>query len=256
MRDELPVFIAQVPKWQEKSASGLIDYFLYFLTIVRGQEYVTASNVAECFDVLRLKRYSNISAYLSRYSSRKRGSRPRFLRVKSGYQLERKYEETLGKTLQAGPAKTETTHALKDLLGQLAGRNEKEFLQEAIDCYEIDARRAAIVMVWILTVHHLYQYILKHKITAFNKELKKVTDRRVKVKVISTIDDFSEMPESVFIQIMRSASIISNDVRKILDTKLGIRNSYAHPSALLISQVKTTDFIIDLTQNVILKYKV
>ena len=117
-------------------------------------------------------------------------------------------------------------------------------------------RRASIVLVWILTIHHLYRYILNHKLNEFNGSLSKVTDKRIKVSVVNQIDDFSEIPESSFIEIARSAKIISNDVRKILDVKLGIRNSSAHPSSIMISQVKTTDFIIDLVQNVILKYKI
>ena len=151
--------------------------------------------------------------------------------------------------------RTQAADALKGLLDELTDRDEKAFLQEAIDCYQIDARRASIVLVWILTLHHLFQYVLKHKLVAFNTELAKVTDKRVKVKSVASVDDFGDIPENILIGLLRSAGVISNDVRKILDVKLGIRNTSAHPSAVLISQVKTTDFIIDLIQNVILKYK-
>lgn len=41
---------------------------------------------------------------------------------------------------------------------------------------------------------------------------------------------------------------------KLLDNRLGIRNSAAHPSSVVISEVKTTDFIIDLVENVVAKY--
>jgi hypothetical protein len=64
------------------------------------------------------------------------------------------------------------------------------------------------------------------------------------------------MQESKLIEIARGSKIISNDVRKILDTKLGIRNSSAHPTSISISEVKATDFIIDLVDNVITKYEV
>jgi len=43
-------------------------------------------------------------------------------------------------------------------------------------------------------------------------------------------------------------------VRKILDTKLGIRNSYAHPSTVKLPKSKALEFIEDLVNNVILKY--
>ena len=65
-----------------------------------------------------------------------------------------------------------------------------------------------------------------------------------------------EMKESKFIEICRAAKIISNDVRKILDTSLGVRNSCAHPSGITVSNVKVIAFVEDLVENVVLKYKV
>jgi hypothetical protein len=178
----------------------------------------------------------------------------KFIKTKGGYHLERNREVELQKTLHAGPARQETSHLLRGLLPNLLDPHERSFLQEAIDCYEIGARRGAIVLVWILTVHHLYQYILKNELTAFNVALAADNDKRIKVSIVNKIDDFSEIPEGKFIELARAAKIISNDVRKILDTKLGIRNSSAHPSAITISEVKATDFIIDLVENVILKF--
>ena len=256
MRDELNAFLAQVPSLADKTPAELIHYFVYFLTVVKEQPAATPADVEACFDAARIAKYSNVRAYLSRRSKRAPGHRPCFIKLPAGYQLERAQEAELGNTLQTGPARTQAAHALQSLLQGLTDRDEKAFLQEAIDCYEIDARRASIVLVWILTLHHLFQYVLKHKLRDFNAELAKVTDKRVKTKAVSSLDDFGDVPESILIQILRSAKIISNDVKKILDVKLGIRNTSAHPSAVLISQVKTTDFIIDLIQNVILKYNV
>lgn len=256
MQEELNAFLAQVPDLKDKTPSELIQYFVYFLTVVKEQDSATGSQVEKCFEIARIRKYSNTSAYLSTQSKRKKGKIPLFLKVRSGYQLERTLEAQLSATLQTGPARIQATDALNSLLLQLNDREEKAFLQEAIDCYAIDARRASIVLVWILTIHHLYQYILKHKKAEFNVALAKVKDRRVKTPSVTSVDDFSDIPESIFIEVARSSRIITNDVRKILDVKLGIRNTSAHPSAVLISQVKTTDFIIDLIQNVILKYPI
>jgi hypothetical protein len=255
VQEELSAFLAQIPDLKGKTPAELIHYFVYFLTVVKEQAAASVGDVTNCFGVARVAKYSNVRAYLSNHSRSIGGRRPQFIKVKSGYQLERNHEAELGATLQTGPARTQAADALNGLLSDLTDRDEKAFLQEAIDCYRIDARRASIVLVWILTLHHLFQYVLKHKLAAFNVELAKVTDKRVKVKSVATVDDFGDIPESILIGLLRSAGVISNDVRKILDVKLGIRNTSAHPSAVLISQVKTTDFIIDLIQNVILKYK-
>jgi hypothetical protein len=45
-------------------------------------------------------------------------------------------------------------------------------------------------------------------------------------------------------------------VAKAVSEKLGIRNSSAHPSAIVIKKSKVIEFVDDLVENVILKYKV
>ena len=103
---------------------------------------------------------------------------------------------------------------------------------------------------------HLFRYVLKKKLCEFNAALAKNTDKRVKITKISNCDDFGEIPESKFIEFCRSAKVISNDVRKILDQKLGIRNSSAHPSGVQIHRSKVIDFVEDLVSNVVLKYSI
>ncbi|WP_316863185.1 hypothetical protein [uncultured Cohaesibacter sp.] len=111
-------------------------------------------------------------------------------------------------------------------------------------------------MAWILAVNHLFDYILRHKLAEFNKVLAKNTDKRVKVTVIKQRNDFSEIPEGKFIEFCRSAGVISNDVRKILDQKLGTQNTSAHPSGVKIMRSKVIDFVEDLVENVVLKYTI
>ncbi|HEX7415192.1 MAG TPA: hypothetical protein VF411_14195, partial [Bacteroidia bacterium] len=66
--------------------------------------------------------------------------------------------------------------------------------------------------------------------------------------------DFNEIPENKFIEFCRTAKVISNDIRKILDTKLGIRNTFAHPSNIKVGESKAIEFIEDLISNVIIKF--
>jgi hypothetical protein len=256
MLEKLDTYLLKIPEADSLSPAKLIDYFVYFLTVIEGCDYVQPSNVEACFDLSRLKKYSNISAYLSKNSMAKKGRSPKFIKTKHGYNLERRSKLEIQKSLHKGPARIETSHLLRGLLPKLTSTEEQAFLQEAIDCYEISARRAAIVLVWILAIHHLYSYIFDIELTAFNTALAKNTDKRIKITAIKKLDDFTEIPEGKFIELCRTATIISNDVRKILEEKLGVRNTSAHPSGVTVSDVKTTDFIIDLVDNVILKYKI
>ena len=68
-------------------------------------------------------------------------------------------------------------------------------------------------------------------------------------------DDFTDIREKAFIEVCRSANVISNDVRKILDEKLGIK-ILVHPSDVEIHKTKVVNFIEDLVENVIVKYAI
>jgi hypothetical protein len=57
-------------------------------------------------------------------------------------------------------------------------------------------------------------------------------------------------------EMIRQAGIISNDVRKILEVKLGIGNSSADPSAVAIKRSKVIDFVDHLIENVVLKHSI
>ena len=256
MKDRLESFLQQIPNIAEQSSASLVDYFVYFITVILEDEAATPASIERCFEITKLQKYSNISAYLSRHSKKARGKTAKYLKLKPGYHLERNAELEIQKSLHSGPSRQGTSYLLRAMLPKIEDSNKRAFLQEAIDCYEIGARRASIVLTWILTINHLYEYILANELSTFNAALAKNKDKRVKVTSIAKIDNFSEIPEGKFIELARSAGILSNDVRKILDVKLGIRNSYAHPSTISISEVKATDFIIDLVDNVISKYAI
>lgn len=146
----------------------------------------------------------------------------------------------------------------KDALVALAGRlkdpAERQFLYETLRCLQASSPRGAIVMAWALAVDHMQNHVLMHHATAFNNALKARTDAN-RSFVIAIKDDFEKITkEVVFIEVLRSASIITKDVRKILDTQLGFRNTAAHPSTVEVPESKVVGAIEDLVLNVILKY--
>jgi len=252
--DELNVFLTRVPGVNELSSTELIDYFVYFITVIKSKAGATVGEISECFKTAHMTEYKYIPQYLSKKTVKRAGQKPSFIHNTHGYHLERSRKEKLDETLGVETIKRETSVILRELLTNLTFTSEREFLQEAINCYEIGAYRAAIIMCWILTLDHLYEYVFTKHLSAFNIELGKNTDKRVKVSVVTNRDDFGDIPENKFIEFCRAANIISNDVRKILDTKLGIRNSCAHPSGIKIVQVKASEFLQDLATNVVLKY--
>lgn len=233
-------------KWNGKDQ---VDYFAYFLTVEKGQESFTAKQVQDCFQSLSLKEYSRVSAYLSENVSDKQG---RYVKKDSGYRLERSVQDDIRQKVNNEPNKIQVSHQLTELIPQIKDSQEQTFLIEALNCFRVEAFRATITLIWILTIDHLQKYIFGQKLNDFNSALQKNPDK--KVRQIINYDDFSDLSESKFIEVARAAGIISNDVRKILEEKLGIRNSAAHPSNIVFTGHKTTEFALDLINNVLLKY--
>ena len=221
----------------------LVGQFVYFLTVEAGEESASAKLVDDCFVACDLKPPARTAAYLS--EAVRDG---KFVKAHRGYKLQRHYREELSRMLGAEKVVVQTNVELRKLQVRFSAGSTKDFLKETIDCFEAGANRATIVLCWILAIDHLIAYVLKHHAAAFNTVLAANTDKRVKVKIVSGRDDFSDIPEGKLIEFLRSSGVISADVRKILDEKLGIRNSSAHPSAIAIKRSKVIEFVDDLVE--------
>lgn len=237
------------------SQAELIDFFVYYLTVEAGSPFATAAEIRKCFEECDLHVPSRIPQHLSEGAKAKP---PKFLRAgpkhPGAYKLHRHLREALEVRLGAGMAIKATPVALRRLEATLPEGEERKFLSETIDCFEVGALRATIVMCWILAVDHLFDHVLRHKLAEFNAALAK--NPAGKLKAVTSRDDLSEIPEGKFVELCRSAGIVSNDVRKILEEKLGTRNSCAHPSTVTIKESKVIDFVEDLATNILLKFKI
>ncbi|WP_395942640.1 hypothetical protein [Brevundimonas sp.] len=250
-KSHLAIFYASIPDRLALSKGRLADYFAYYLQIEVGRESVTTAELKQCFKLCDLIVPTWVATHLANAS---KGKGPKYVKASKGYRLHAHEREQISKSLGVSAIVTQTSEPLRDACSKLNEGIQKEFLQEAIDCYGIGCNRAAIVIFWSFLLDHLYGLVLSNHLVSFNDTLSKNTDKRVKVTEISKRDDFGEIPEGKFIEFMKSSGIISNDVRKILDQKLGIRNSAAHPSTVSFKQSKANEFFEDLLENVYKKY--
>jgi len=254
-------FIKSIPNSYEFSRKSLIILFSYYLRKYKGIIEFSNKDIKACFRDSLIRIPSNLSNLLKELSS---GKNSPLLKgtVKNTYSLSiiglnevenilpsekrtlKNYNEFISTALPY----------LKRIILKVNDHNKKIFLAEAISCLGVGAKRATIILTWLTTIEHLYDYILKYKLKEFNLALSRRSDKYNKIEIF-TKDDFSDIKESVFIEISRSAKIISNDVRKILIEKLDIRNTAAHPSTVNIHDFKVINFIEDLVDNVIVKYK-
>jgi hypothetical protein len=242
-------FYNAINRVNEVSSRDLVGLFVYFLTVEQGNASATGSDIKQCFNDCELTPPGRIAAYLSEGLT----SNPQ-LYIKAGqtgYRLQRHYREELSAKLGAETVVAQTSAELRRLELIFPPGAKKDFLLETISCFEAGANRATVVMCWILTIDHLFDHVMNHKLPEFNMALAKNPAR---TRHISNREDLSEISEGRFIEYMRAANIISNDVRKILEEKLGTRNSCAHPSAISVKRSKVIDFVEDLVTNVIAKF--
>jgi hypothetical protein len=234
--------------------------FAYFLRKHKSQTSFIQQELLECFDAGLVKRPENSEELLTKLL---KGKLPPLIRVKDekSFSLSRdglvEVEDYLatvtGKHGLPENLRTTVLPYLRKIALRVTDENKRRFLAEAISCLGAEATRASIVMVWILTIDHLYDYVLKHKLIEFNNALQAKGGKYSRI-VIKEKDDFEELKESEFIEVLRGSGAITNDVRKILDEKLGVRNSSAHPSGITIHPTKVINFVEDLVDNVVVKY--
>ena len=246
----LSAFFLSLPNLKDLSVRSRILLVAHHL-LQTGRTNFRSGELAQAFADSGIPTPEQIEARLSKLS---RGKSAPIMKFGPGtYALsvfgQKELQDYLGATQGAGPGQT----ALTSLVGKISGDAEQRFLAEAIACVEVRARRAAVVMIWAMTVDHLERYVLSRKLPEFNGAWARRTDNRG--RTITTQDDFLEIrDESTFIEILRSATIITNDVRKILDEKLGFRNTCAHPNDIVIPESKVLAAVEDLVYNVVLKY--
>jgi len=246
----LSAFLLSLPNLKDLSARSRILLVAYHL-LQTGRTNFTTNELSQAFTASGVPLPTQLGRRLSVLSRGKTapvikyGPRAYALSVFGHVEL----QDYLG-TLQRAAA---GQSALTALVGKISGDAEQRFLAEAIACVEVKARRAAVVMVWAMTIDHLERYVLSHKLGEFNTAWARRPDNRS--RQIAVQDDFLNIrDESTFIEILRSANVITNDVRKILDEKLGFRNTCAHPNDIVVPESKVLAAVEDLVYNVVLKY--
>lgn len=85
----LDTFVHQINDFDTFTPSSKIDYFVYYHTIVKGNEGVTAKDIGTCFEELKATKYSNIPSYLKNNTKKIKGKPPKFILQKGVYHLER-----------------------------------------------------------------------------------------------------------------------------------------------------------------------
>jgi hypothetical protein len=169
--------------------------------------------------------------------------------VKDGWILTAHGQAYANNELLQHPLSTKSVaKGLRHLLSSIKSKESQEFVEEAIQCLEADAYKAAVVFSWVGAVSVLYDHIIANHLTDFNNEALR---RDPKWKAASTRDDLAKMKESDFLDILTALSILGKNVKEHLkNTCLNLRNSCGHPSSLKVGKHNVEAHIEFLIQNV------
>ena len=136
---------------------------------------------------------------------------------------------------------------LRSYLDNINALDVKAFLSEAISCLEHKLLRSSVVLSWVGAISILHDEVLKNHLADFNSEYIK---RFPKNKNIKMKDDFSNIKEYDFLQIIASISMIGKNVKQQLELSLQLRNSCGHPNSLTIGEHMVQSHLEFLIKNI------
>ncbi len=118
------------------SHNDLIKLLGWFLHVERNRDNFSGSDIGQCYDALHLPRASNFGPYLAQLEKKKD-----LIKATGGYKVSRRVREQLEEKYGLHEITIQTRKALTELPAKMPNTDLREFLGEAIICYEHSAKR-------------------------------------------------------------------------------------------------------------------
>jgi hypothetical protein len=134
-----------------------------------------------------------------------------------------------------------------------APRDYREYLEEALECYLNGLFRAAVLMVWAAVMEHLYMTASAHSggLAAFEEANKARFGTAKSYRRLKQRDDFLYLRDRDYIQLGEDAGMFNKNARKMLWTRLDLRNDCGHPTKYQPGREETVIFIESLLLNIV-----
>lgn len=244
---DLSEFVKSIDKFSKLTVSEKMLVVGFYFHVVKMMDRFVASDINAAFDMLHLAKPTNAGSQLSAMTN---GNVKKVLGTSKGFKLSSSSRQTVAAWLPTIVEPRQILIELKQLEANITNLQQRTFLHEANVCFANQAYRAAIVMGWNLAYHHVCTFIFDSHLSAFNARLPIQFKNE---KPIVKFSDFEAVKESIVIEVAKGAAVISHSTAKTLKAKLDVRNSAAHPSALVVLPVTAEEVISDLVQNILLK---
>jgi hypothetical protein len=139
-------------------------------------------------------------------------------------------------------ADTDAT-VLRQLTRRVPDETAREYIDEAVACLEVGARRAAVIFLWSGAVATIQDHIWGHGAHGIEAALR-VHNPKAKFK---KKNDFSNVKDADLLQIAQDLTIYDKSEKKRLAEALDLRNDCGHPVKYRPGEKKVSSFIEDVT---------
>jgi hypothetical protein len=153
-------------------------------------------------------------------------------------------------TAKQSPAKA--LHSLREATAA-APKEYREYLNEAVDCYENGAYRGAALMTWSAAVEHIYSAIQKKPggFTLLEQANFSRFGTSKSYKKITKKNDLLYVNDGNFLLICEDVGVFNKNARKLLGDRLTTRNLCGHPTGYVLGREEAVVFIESLINNII-----
>ena len=132
---------------------------------------------------------------------------------------------------------------LTKILSTVSDDVVRGYVEEALLCYGVNARRAAVVFLWSGAIRHLQEQALLQGVKALNNA---VVKHDPKAKQVSKIEDFSAIKDVTQLLGFRELGLVDKGQWQTLQEGLDLRNRCGHPTKYIPGTAKVAAFIEDI----------
>lgn len=152
----------------------------------------------------------------------------------------------------AKQAPSQALHSLREA-AERALASYRAYLEEAIDCYEADAFRGAVLMVWAATIDHIYSVIQGHRsdFSVFQAASLARFQGANSYRKISKTNDLLYLSDKNFFLLCEDAGLLNKNARVLLNDSLNTRNRCGHPTGYMVGREEIVIFTERLINNFI-----
>lgn len=155
--------------------------------------------------------------------------------------------EHIRKLLGLPSADAEVEHdvgTLEKLIATIPDESIREYLEEALKCLQVGARRACVVFIWSAAIRTIHVKLLDQGTKVTTDAIRK---HDPKARAVSRIDDFAYIKDNTTLLAAKELGIIDKSEKDTLNEALNLRNRCSHPGKYMPGAKKVSAFVEDVT---------